>query len=251
MQAAATNYRCSNVTFRNVGGSGFWYALILAGSFNSVTSNIVIDGGAFDGADSPSGLASIGVGNVTYGGATSTSLNTADVTLKNLKLTNLFNQAIRVAGAVRGFALESSTIAVPRSSALPLVELQGTTDSAILNNRLTALDNDAVAVGTTLGPANVTVQPRMIGNEISGVRNTKAGIRLKNVTAAAVEHNVITPAAASPGAVGIALAASPDGTTNSRVTDNTITAMVSSPIICAVGQGNVVTDNRGAPDCPR
>jgi hypothetical protein len=249
---AATNYQCNTVTFRNVGGSGLWYAIVSSGNDNSVTSNIVIEGGAYDGAQSANHLASIGVGNVTYGGVTSTSLNTTNVILRDLEMTNVFNQAVRATGAVRGFVLENSHIEAPRSSALPLVELQGTTGSAILDNSLITLGNDALAVGTTSGLSNVTVQLRIIGNTIGGVRDARAGIRLKNVNSAVVERNVITPAVSTTKAVGISLAANPNGTTNSTVIYNNVTAMTNTPpIICAVGQGNVVSRNAGASDCAR
>jgi hypothetical protein len=250
--SAATNYRCRNVTFRNVSGSGLWYALISSGNDNSVTENIVIEGGAYDGAQSENHLASIGVGNVTYGGATSTSLNTTNVILRDLKMTNVHNQAVRAMGAVRGFVLENSRIEAPRSSALPLVELQGMTGSAILNNSLITLGNDALAVGTTAGPSNVSERLRIIDNIIGGVRDGRAGIRLKNVNAAVVHRNVIAPAASTTKAVGISLAVNPNGTTNSTVTNNNVTAMTNNPpIICAVGQGNVVSRNAGASDCGR
>jgi hypothetical protein len=250
--AAATNYSCSNVTFKNVGGSGTWYAIVSAGNDNSVTSNIVIDGGAYDGGRSPNPIASIGVGQVTYGGATSTARNTANVTLKNLKMTNVNNQAVRAIGNVRGFTLTNSTIGMPRTSALPLVELQGTTGSAILDNGLTTLGNDAIAAGTSPGPSNVTAQLRIIGNMVGGVRDARSGIRLKNADAAVVQRNVITPAPSTTRAVGISLAANPDGTTNSTVTGNTVTAMTNSPpILCAIHQGDVVSGNTGASDCAR
>jgi hypothetical protein len=197
--AAATNYSCSNVTFKNVSGSGTWYAIVSAGNDNSVTSNIVIDGGAYDGGRSPNAIASIGVGEVTYGGSTSTARNTANLTLKNLKMTNVYNQAVRAIGNVRGFTLANSTIGMPRTSALPLVELQGTTGSAILNNGLMTLGNDAIAAGTSLGPSNVTAQLRIIGNTVGGVRDARSGIRLKNANAAVVQRNVITPAASTTG----------------------------------------------------
>jgi hypothetical protein len=247
---AATNYQCSNITFRNVSGSGLWYAIIWSGNGNSVTSNIVVEGGAYDGAQSVNRIASIGVGNVTYGGGTSTGLNTSNIVLRNLRMTNVFNQAVRAIGAVRGFVLENSRIEMPRSSALPLVELQGTTGSVIRDNRLITLGNDALATGTSAGPSNVTAQLRIIGNAIGGVGDGKAGIRLKNVNSAVVDRNVIAPAASTTKAVGISLAVNPDGTTNSIVTDNNVTAMTNTPpIICAVGQGNVVSRNSGAPDC--
>jgi hypothetical protein len=246
---AATNYRCSNVTFRNVSGSGTWYAIVSSGNDNSVTENIVIEGGTYDGARSKNRLASIGVGNVTYGGATSTGPNTTNVILRDLKMINVHNQAIRAVGEVRGFVLENSRIEAPRSSALPLVELQGTTGSAILSNSLITLGNDALAAGTTAGR---TVQLRIIDNRIDGVRDASAGIRLKNVNAAAVHRNVIAPAASTTKAVGISLAVNPNGTTNATVTNNNVTAMTNNPpIICAAGQGNVVSHNAGAPDCAR
>jgi hypothetical protein len=249
---AATNYRCSNVTFRNVSGSGLWYAIVSSGNDNSVTENIVIEGGAYDGAQSANPLASIGVGNVTYGGVTSTGPNTTNVILRNLTMINVHNQAVRVVGSVRGFVLENSSIETPRSSALPLVELQGTAGSAILNNSLITLGNDALAVGTTAGPSNVTAQLRIIDNIIGGVRDARAGIRLKNVNSAVVHRNVIAPAASTTKAVGISLAVNPNGTMNSTVTSNNVTAMTNNPpIICAVGQGNVVIRNAGAPDCAR
>jgi len=249
---AATNYRCSNVKFRNVSGSGTWYAIVSSGNGNSVTDNIVIEGGEYDGAQSENPLASIGVGNVTYGGATSTGLNTTNVILRNLKMTNVHSQAVRTIGALRGFVLENSRIEAPRSSALPLVELQGTTGSAILNNRLMTLGNDALAVGTTAGPSNVSERLRIIDNIIGGVRDVRAGIRLQNVNAAVVHRNVIAPAASTTKAVGISLAVNPNGTTNSTVTNNNVTAMTNNPpIICAVGQGNVVSRNAGASDCAR
>jgi hypothetical protein len=249
---AATNYQCKNVTFRNVGGSGLWYAIVSSGNDNSVTSNIVIEGGAYDGAQSVNHIASIGVGNVTYGGVTATSLNTTNVILRDLEMTNVFNQAVRATGAVRGFVLEDSRIAMPRNSALPLVEVQGTTDAVIRGNRLTTLGNDALAAGTTAGPANVTADLRIIGNRIGGVPDARAGIRLKNVEAAVVHRNDIAPAASTTSAVGIALAVNPDGTTNAIVTDNNVTAMTNRPpIICAQGQGNVVSRNAGALDCAR
>jgi hypothetical protein len=182
----------------------------------------------------------------------STSLNTTNVILRDLKMTNVYNQAVRAMGAVRGFVLENSRIEIPRSSALPLVELQGTTGSAIRDNSLITLGNDALAVGTTAGPSNVTAQLRIIDNTIGGVRDTRAGIRLKNVNSAVVRHNVIAPAVSTTKAVGISLAVNPDGTTNSIVTNNNVTAMTNTPpIICAVGQGNVVSHNAGAPDCAR
>jgi hypothetical protein len=249
---AATNYRCSNVTFRNVSGSGLWYAIVSSGNDNSVTHNIVIEGGTYDGAQSANPLASIGVGNVTYGGATSTSPNTTNVILRNLKMINVHNQAVRAVGKVRGFVLENGRIEAPRSSALPLVELQGTTGSAILNNSLITLGNDALAAGTTAAPSNVTAQLRIIDNTIDGVRDPRAGIRLKNVNAAAVHRNVIVPAASTTKTVGISLAVNPNGTTNSTVTNNNVTAMTNNPpIICAAGQGNVVSHNAGASDCAR
>jgi hypothetical protein len=249
---AATNYQCSNVTFRNVSGSGVWYAIISSGNGNSVTNNIVIERGAYDGAQSTNHLASIGVGNVTYGGVTSTGLNTTNVILRNLKMTNVYNQAVRVMGEVRGFVLENSRIEMPRSSALPLVELQGTTDSAILDNSLITLGNDALAVGTTAGPSNATAQLRIIGNTIGDVGDARAGIRLKNVNSAVVQRNVIASAVSTTKAVGISLAANPNGTTNSTVTHNNVTATTNTPsIICAVGQGNVVRRNAGASDCAR
>jgi hypothetical protein len=80
----------------------------------------------------------------------------------------------------------------------------------------------------------------------------RAGIRLKNVNAAVVERNVIAPARFTTTAIGISLAVNPNGTTNSVVTHNNVTAMTNTPpIICAVGQGNVVSHNAGAPDCAR
>ena len=249
---AATNYRCRNVTIRNVSGSALWYALISSGNDNSVTENIVIEGGACDGAQSANHLASIGVGNVTYGGVTSTSLNTTNVILRDLKMTNVYNQAVRTMGAVRGFVLEHSRIEMPRSSALPLVELQGTTGTAIFDNSLITLGNDALAVGTTAGPSNVTAQLRIIDNTIGGVRDMRAGIRLKNVNSAVVRRNVIAPAMSTTKAVGISLAVNPNGTTNSTVTNNDVTAMTNTPpIICAKGQGNVVSLNADASDCAR
>jgi hypothetical protein len=250
--SAATNYRCNNVTFRNVSGSGLWYALISSGNDNSVTNNIVIEGGVYDGARSENHLASIGVGNVTYGGVTSTGLNTTNVILRNLKLTNVYNQAVRAVGRIRGFVLENSRIEMPRNSALPLVEVQGTTGSAILDNSLITLGNDALAVGTAAGPSNVTEQLRIIDNTIGGVRDARAGIRLKNVNSAVVQRNVIAPAVSTTKAVGVSLAVDPDGTTNSTVTNNNVTAMTNTPpIICALGQGNAVSRNAGAPDCAR
>jgi hypothetical protein len=250
--AAATNYRCSNVTFRNVSGSGLWYAIVSSGNGNSVTENIVIEGGEYDGAQSINHLASIGVGNVTYGGVLTTSPNTTNVILRNLKMTNVFSQAVRASGEVRGFVLENSRIETPRSSALPLVELQGTTGSAILNNSLMTLGNDALAAGTAAGSSNVTAHLRIIDNAIDGVPNARAGIRLKNVDAAAVHRNVIAPAASTTTARGISLAVNPNGTTNSTVTNNNVTAMTNNPpVICAAGQGNVVSGNAGAPDCVR
>jgi hypothetical protein len=174
------------------------------------------------------------------------------VTLKNLKMTNVYNQAVPASGNVRGFTLANSTIGMPRTSALPLVELQGTTGSAVLNNGLTTLGNDAIAAGTSPGPSNVTAQLRIIGNTVGGVRDARSGIRLKNANAAVVQRNVITPAASTTRAVGISLAANPDGTTNSTVTGNTVTAMTNSPpILCAIRQGDVVSGNTGASDCAR
>jgi hypothetical protein len=67
-----------------------------------------------------------------------------------------------------------------------------------------------------------------------------------------VHRNVIAPAASTTKAVGISLAVNPNGTTNSTVTNNNVTAMTNNPpIICAVGQGNVVSRNAGASDCGR
>src|SRR5262249_952860 len=128
-------------------------------------------------------------------------------------------------------------------------------------NRLMTLGNDALAVGTTAGPSNATEKLRIIDNIIRGVRDSRAGIRLKNVNAAVVHRNVITPAASTTKAVGISLAVNPNGTTNSpnprappntAETNNNVPAMTNNPpIICAVGQGNVVSRNAGAADCAR
>jgi hypothetical protein len=97
-----------------------------------------------------------------------------------------------------------------------------------------------------------TAHLRIIDNAIDGVPNARAGIRLKNVDAAAVHRDVIAPAASTTTARGISLAVSPNGTTNSTLTNNNVTAITNNPpIICALGQENVVNGNAGAPDRAR
>ena len=137
----ATHYSCNNIVYRNVSGSGLWYAIVAAGNGNSVTSNIAITDGTYDGSSSSNGIASIGVGDVTYGGQTSNSLNTRNITLSNLTLSGIWNQAVRTVGTVKGLNLSNNTVGPPRSSNLPLIEIQGTTGSIISYNELMTLGN--------------------------------------------------------------------------------------------------------------
>ena len=239
----------TNIVYRNVSGSGLWYAIVAAGNGNSVTSNIAITDGTYDGSSSSNAIASIGVGDVTYGGQTSNSLNTRNITLSNLTLSGIWNQAVRTVGTVKGLNLSNNTVGPPRSSNLPLIEIQGTTGSIISYNELTTLGNDAIAVGTVVGASNLTSNPIIRNNTIAGVPSGKIGINLKNVDGAIVEGNLIVSAASAVRAIGISLAKNPNGTTNATVTGNNL--MTALPqIVCAIGQHNIVTRNTGASDCP-
>ncbi|PWT79424.1 MAG: hypothetical protein C5B44_06880 [Acidobacteria bacterium] len=111
--ATATQFICNDITFRRVSGKGVWYALVLAGNDNTVTSNITVDGGSFDGSASNNRLPAIGVGDVTYGGMTNNSVHTFNVTVKNTTMTKLSHGPLIISGSIPGLFIKENNFPSP------------------------------------------------------------------------------------------------------------------------------------------
>jgi len=104
----ATAYTCTNITYRNITGSGLWAALVWDND-NSTTQNILFDGFTFDGSLSSSNFGMIGAGQVTYGGSTANGTHVGPVTFKNLTMTNVKTLGLNSIG-VNNLNIVSGTI---------------------------------------------------------------------------------------------------------------------------------------------
>ena len=243
-----SNYLCANITYRNITGSGYWFATI--GNSTATTQNILVSGGSYDGSGSGSNLPALGVGIVPYGGSAATSANTSNITISGVTLTNVYQGAIEAIGGVSGLTITGNTIGTPRvgvGSSGWTVALDGTSNTIISDNIVAAGNNPA---GIALGVgANVTGGARVSGNIVLGVNNSKAGISLGNSSGATVSGNTISAVGGATSAIGVSLASNPNGANAASVTGNNVSAMP-TPIVCASGQGNSVNNNAGASACP-
>jgi hypothetical protein len=241
------NFTCRNITYRNTSGKGLWYASI--GNATVETSNITVTGGVYDGSLSiGSSSPVLGIGNWPIGG-TSPTVNTFNVSVNNVTISNanylgvgvLNSQNVSVnnvtIGPMRGAGVTSSPILV-RGSTNVVVE-NSTVNVTVAKGGITVGDSGAI---------NTNIQ--LLNNTVNGVRPTYSGFFLGNATGVTATGNIVTPRNSSSGGYGISLTTDPNGTHNSIVTGNDVSAMPAGQgVVCAPGQGNSVTGNTGATDC--
>ena len=154
------------------------------------------------------------------------------------------------------------------------VQIKNSTNVMLRNCTILQLDETVNAPGNVtvqIGPPAVANIPvfTATGTQILNcqiqVSSHKEAILLQDANNCIVTGNVCTPV---PGAIvgpaagaprGIVLTApatntppipNDPGTTNCVIQNNDLSAITGTPIVCASGQGNTVTNNIGAADCP-
>lgn len=240
-------YSCSNIVYRNVYAGGLWFASIFAGGAAGSTHNVTIDTAAYDGTGSVENLAAIGIGNINYGGENDTGTNISDVTLNKVTVKNAYKQSLNIVGHnMLGMVVTNSSFGAPQLTNPPNVTETGTKGLVFSYNNITSFARTGAEFGAG---AIQTVNPNILNNTVTNVYNGYDGFLLSNVSGGSLKGAVVTPHAGQTTSQGIALTPNPNGTNNMVVTGNDVSAMPTG-VVCASGQGNVVTGNAGASDCP-
>jgi hypothetical protein len=241
------NFTCQNVTYRNFNGGGWWGGLICSGAESGLTSNILLENGTLDQSGSTaSNTGSLNIGNWTAGTNICNSLNPAqNIALRQVTFNNTYRQSV-IATNTQNLTIDKSTVNGGRSCIFNAVEIDGGSGFSLTNSTLHGCTNVTVNLGAT---AAQTVSPVVENNTITGCSNNLNCVSLGNVTGATVSANTISGGNAN--SKGIVLKANPQGTINSIVQNNDVSAMpATTKIVCAPSQGNTVTGNNGALDCP-
>lgn len=187
--------------------------------------------------------------------------NIHNVTLQRVDLTAPVRGAVQIAGpGNQGIVFDSCFFDAPSElpGVSPAVTFQVKNSVGVTLQNSTINQNPAGNITVQIGPkqqgtGDFTASTTVITNNQIQAAAAKFAILLEDLDQGTVTGNVLATAPGATGGRGISLmaAAAPDtGTTNTTVQFNDLSGIDGTKVNCAPGQGNTVTNNIGATDCP-
>ena len=245
------NYYITNVIARNLTGSGVQSAVTLGNSIGNAQafSNILLQNVTLDGSNNTSNAS----GLFSLDSSLSTSpLN--NITLDGVTCLSPYERCLVIDGVYNGITVKNSTFQNPRATGLPTIYIgQFISNLTLQNNTVGSNVSTAIDIGRGSDATAFVNTATIASNTVQNVGSNQAGIFLRAVTSANMTGNTVTQAsgATNPHGVALTVNGSAPGTNSSTVTGNDFSAITGiHQVLCAIGQGNNVTANTGASDCP-
>ena len=270
VQPQHSAFACTNITFRDMHGSGFRLIYVQAAAQPNVVERIVLcvralacpprllkcaDFSPHNPSPLPRRSQNLVINSTDMGPYWPAAIQVSalhggvvrSVLMDGVRALGTPKCGLNETGQLEGVVFTNGYIAAPTVGGTPTVDIGGGVAAELSNSFIGGGPNGN---NVNVGAAGVPTQgTRVVNCTLAGVSASSVGVALGSSSGSVVLGNRFGAAQGAPNTTGIALDVSGDGATTGATAHLNDVREMAVGVICGRGAGNNVTGNPGAKDC--